>query len=182
MPPVRTTCILTRQSTHTRRPQTHVATHPPTWLHPHPQHVPCIYLGPAAGGEDPLLFFSLCGRFSSHSTFGPQGSRIFEKVDLGPIPSTRRDGARDGVIPVVGGEACGGLPGIRHDCIPQPGRAGPNVRSASSAHAHQVALPFEPSSFLPLECSFPLSLPIEIFPLPQCLVASPTSPEEASWK
>lgn len=185
MPPVRTTCTLTRQlphmlrmatctHTHTRCPQTHVrhTLHSAPLI---PSTCPEDPWAPAVRGEDLIFFFfNHCGHFASHSVFGPQWSRIVEKVYLGPIPGTGRDGARDCVISVVGGEAHDGLPGIRHDCIPQPGCLGPNVHAASSVHAHQIPLPFEPSSFLPLEYYFPLSLPIEIFPFPWYLAQAPS--------
>ena len=183
MPPVRTTCTLTRQfphmphvatcthtHTHTRCPQTHVrhTLHSAPLI---PSTCPADPWAPAVRGEDLIFFFF---HFASHSVFGPQWSRIVEKVYLGPSPGTGRDGARDCVISVVGGEAHNGLPGIWHDGIPQPGCLGPNVHAASSAHAHQIPLPFEPSSFLPLEYSFPLSLPMEIFPFPRCLAQAPS--------
>lgn len=111
--------------------------------------------------------------FVSHSRLHPQRSRIVKKVDLGPTPSTGRVGARACAISVERQEAGYCLPRIWRDCVPQTGCAKLNVHSASSAHAYHGPLSFEPSSFLPLECSFPLSLPIEIFPFPQCLAQAP---------
>lgn len=116
------------------------------------------------------IFLIPYGYFAFHSRFYRQGSGIVKKVDLGQNPSTGRVGAP---------RLCYFSPG-------RGGRLGPVLEAARSAPHTPPALcplrllcsclhPFAllTKLFLPLECSCPFSLPIEIFPLPQSLSQAP---------
>lgn len=104
---------------------------------------------PGIRGEG-RLFFNPWGYFVSHPRICSQGSRIVKKVDLGPIPEIVLFQWRDRRPAIAS---------FRPDMT-----AKPNVHLASSAQAYHVPLPFEPSSFLSLECSFPLFCLLKYFP------------------
>lgn len=178
-----TTCTLTHQSpdtphvaarahtrAHTPRPRTHVPAPPTPCTCPACTWAPT----PVLRGEDPPPPPKIAVATSLPILRLVRKGQ--ELLNLGLIPRAGRVGARDCVISVVGGggplaTACLGSGTIASRSPAAGGQMSTQQRLRMPTKSH---CPLNQALFCPWNVLvIPLSLPIEIFPFPQCLARAP---------